>query len=45
MSKFAEKVRQWYHAGIWTLEMVRNAVIKGKITEDEYHEIVGDPDE
>lgn len=35
-----EKIKRWYEQGLWTVEMVRNAVIKGKLTEDEYREIV-----
>lgn len=37
-----EKIKAWYKFGLWTKEMVRNAVIKGKLTEDEYREIVGE---
>ena len=37
-----EKIKTWYEQGLWTVEMVRNAVIKGKLTEDEYQEIVGE---
>lgn len=37
-----EKIKRWYEQGLWTAEMVRNAVIKGKLTEDEYREIVGE---
>lgn len=42
MSNFAEKVKGWYEAGIWTLEMVRNAVRKGRITRTEYYLITGE---
>ena len=35
-----EKIKRWYKQGLWTAEMVRNAVIKGKLTEEEYREIV-----
>lgn len=35
-----EKIKRWYEQGLWTAAMVRNAVIKGKLTEDEYLEIV-----
>ena len=35
-------IKKWYEQGLWTAEMVRNAVIKGKLTEDEYREIVGE---
>ena len=34
-----EKIKKWYESGMWTKKMVRNAVIKGKITEEEYTEI------
>lgn len=37
-----EKIKKWYESGMWTKKMVRNAVIKGKITEDEYTEITGE---
>ena len=37
-----EKIKKWYEQGLWTVAMVRNAVIKGKLTEDEYREIVGE---
>ena len=36
-----EQVKAWYDKGFWTDKMVRNAVIKGWITEDEYSEITG----
>jgi uncharacterized XkdX family phage protein len=37
-----EKIKQYYNDGLWTKEWVRNAVVKGKITKDEYREIVGE---
>lgn len=37
-----EKIKKWYEQGLWTAEMVRNAVVKGKLTEGEYREIVGE---
>lgn len=37
-----EKIKKWYESRMWTKKMVRNAVIKGKITEDEYNEITGE---
>ncbi len=37
-----EKIKKWYESGMWTKKMVRNAVIKGKITEEEYTEITGE---
>lgn len=41
MSSFAEKVRRWYESGMWTEQMVRNAYAKGRITEEELAEILG----
>lgn len=38
-----EKIKNWYDSGLWTKAMVRNAVRKGKITEEQYEEIVGEP--
>ena len=37
-----EKIKTWYELSLWTAEMVRHAVIKGKLMEDEYREIVGE---
>ena len=36
-----QKIKEYYDKGLWNDEMVRNAVIKGKITQDEYKEITG----
>lgn len=36
-----EKIKKWYPK-LWTLEMVKNAVKKGVITEEEYEEITGE---
>lgn len=36
-----ENIKKWYEAGLWTELMVRNAVIKGKLTEAEFAEITG----
>ena len=35
------KVKQWYTWGLWTKDMVSNAVAKGKLTADDYKEITG----
>lgn len=40
MSKY-DKVKYYYENGLWTLDMVRNAVVKGWITEEEFKEITG----
>lgn len=37
-----EKITKWYKQGLWTKEMVRNAVEKGVITEEDYEEIIGE---
>ena len=41
MSKYAQKVKAWYDGGQWPLEWVKNAVIKGRITQSEYETITG----
>ncbi|MBQ7562773.1 MAG: XkdX family protein [Lachnospiraceae bacterium] len=41
-SKKYEKVKSYYDRGLWTIEMVRNAVAKGWITEEEFFEITGE---
>ena len=40
MNKF-EKVKKYYENGYWTLEMIRNAVIKNWITVEQFKEITG----
>lgn len=42
MSKWYKKIKEWYEAGYWTTGMVKNAVVKEKITADEYKTITGD---
>ena len=37
-----EKITKWYKQGLWTKEMVRNAVEKGVITKEQYKEITGE---
>ena len=41
MSKMYEKIKEYYNTGLWSEERVRNMVIKGIITEEEYASIVG----
>ena len=36
-----DKVKNWYTWGIWTKEMVANAVAKGKLSADDYLYITG----
>ena len=42
MSPMYEKIKSWY-PDRWNKTMVRNAVVKGKITAEEYELIVGEP--
>ncbi|OFV72125.1 XkdX family protein [Acetobacterium wieringae] len=36
-----EKIKSYFDRELWTTEMVANAVVKGKITADEYKQITG----
>lgn len=35
-----EKIARWYKLGLWTVKMIQDAVVKGKLTEDEASEIL-----
>lgn len=35
-----EKIAKWYRQGLWSAEMVRNAVLKGVLTEDDATQIL-----
>ena len=35
-----EKIKKWYKQGLWTAEMVQNAVSKGVITQEQADEIM-----
>ena len=35
-----EKIMKWYKQGLWTENMVNNAVIKGVIAEEQANEIL-----
>lgn len=37
-----EKIKKWYKQGLWSADMVRNAVDKGILTEDEASEILSE---
>lgn len=41
MSNF-EKANKYYHLGIWTLEMLKNAADKKFITQEEYIKIISE---
>jgi len=36
VSKHFKKVKMYYDSGLWSIERVRNAVVKGWITAEEY---------
>ena len=42
MSKYYNLVKKNYDNGFWSIDKVRNAVVKGWITIDEYEEITGE---
>lgn len=35
-----EKIKRFFNLGLWTADMVKQAVDKGIITEEEYNEIL-----
>ena len=35
-----EKIKRWYNQGLWNEKMVRNAVEKGVLTEEQANEIL-----
>lgn len=41
-SKNFEKVKSYYDKGLWSIERVRQAVVKEWITKEEYKEIIGE---
>ena len=42
MSKMYKKIKEYYNTGRWSEERVRNMVIKGIITEEEFYDITGE---
>lgn len=38
---FYNRIKNYYEKGLWTAEMTANAVVKNKITPEEYKEITG----
>lgn len=36
-----ERIKRWYRLGLWTAEMVQDAVVKNVITEADALEIIG----
>ena len=41
MSSKYEKVKSYYERGLWNISRVRNAVVKGWITSEEYFVMTG----
>ncbi len=41
MSKNFEKIKKYYDSGLWSETRVRNMVVKGIISKNEYKEITG----
>lgn len=37
-----KKIKKWYEQGLWTKQMVAQAVSKGLITAEQYEEITGE---
>ena len=42
MSRMFNKIKAWYDHGLWNKDQVRNAVVKGQITPEEYKLITGE---
>jgi len=42
MSKY-EKVKYYYDNGLWSIQRVHDAVVKGWITAEQFEEITGKP--
>ena len=42
MSKHFKKVKGYFDGGLWSIERVRNAVVKSWITAEEYKIITGE---
>lgn len=42
MSKMFKRIKKWFEDGVWDRGMVLNAVTKGKLTEAEALEILGE---
>ena len=38
---WADRIKKYYDSGLWSEKMVMSAVVKGKITKDDYEEITG----
>ncbi len=37
-----DKIKSYYENGTWSIAMARNAILKGKISEEEFFDITGE---
>lgn len=42
MRDICEKIKSYYDSGLWSINRVKNMVIKGIISKEEYKEITGE---
>ena len=42
MSRYFGKIKDYFDNGLWNIVRVRNAVVKGRITAEEYKIITGE---
>lgn len=42
MSRMYSKVKNYYDTGLWPISRVKNAVVKGWVTAEEYETITGE---
>jgi len=42
MMEWFEKIKLYYEMGLWDINRVKDAVVKGKITAEQYKEITGE---
>jgi len=41
MMEWFEKIKLYYETGLWDINRVKDAVVKGKITAEQFKEITG----
>ena len=42
MGAMFDKIKQYFDSGLWSIERVKNMVVKGVITKTDYKTIVGE---
>lgn len=42
MANWFDRIKKYYDAGLWTEKMVGNAIVKKKITAEQYKKITGE---